>query len=311
MDDYSTSRKPFAPPLQENSHNEPILIIGAGRGGIAMIELFYDELDVRIVGVADTNPDAPGLVFARKHGIQTYLDIDEALKANSQCFVINLTHDEEVSEQASLFVGADSVMGGHSAKLFWTVVTRLKTNEEKTRMMAQYDHLTGLPNRCLFYERLGWGIKNAKRHEKKLAALFLDLDGFKQVNDVHGHEAGDRLLVEVSRRLQKSVRESDTVARIGGDEFIIMEADVTNNPGDVDIVANKVLEAMCKPFILEDIEYQIGMSIGIAIYPDDAKKADDLVRLADDAMYLAKKNGKNNIKHYRDVIAVNGKSTEG
>lgn len=163
---------------------------------------------------------------------------------------------------------------------------------QRIEQLAHYDVLTHLPNRTLFYDRLGQAIMVAKRNHASLALLFIDLDGFKKVNDIHGHHIGDVLLSQVSERLRLCVRESDTLARLGGDEFTVILND-TRERDDVARVAQKIVESIAQPFDLEGISVQIGASIGIARYPEDAPSKGTLLIVADKAMYAAKAAEKN------------------
>ena len=159
--------------------------------------------------------------------------------------------------------------------------------------MAEHDFLTGLPNRALLTDRLMQSIVLAKRHGgKKVALMYLDLDHFKHINDSLGHEVGDRLLQSAAGRLQACVRLSDTVSRHGGDEFVILLADV-EDVQDAVLIAEKLMEAMAKPLLISDHELHITLSIGISLYPDDGKDVETVIRNADTAMYHAKKNGRN------------------
>ena len=161
-----------------------------------------------------------------------------------------------------------------------------KTKEE-LRDLAYHDELTGLPNRSLLYDRLGLAITQSHRQSSHLALLFLDLDDFKAVNDSFGHGSGDRLLVELAARVRSSVRAGDTVARFGGDEFIVLLDSVTG-PEDAARVAAKVLDAVRAPFRLEGHEVAIAASVGVSVYPRDGTSPDELVRSADAAMYRDK-----------------------
>lgn len=163
---------------------------------------------------------------------------------------------------------------------------------QRIEQLAHYDALTNLPNRALFYDRLGQAIVVARRNHSSLALLFIDLDGFKQVNDIHGHHVGDLLLAQVSERLRLCVRESDTLARLGGDEFTMILND-TRGREDIAKVAGKIVESIAQPFDLEGTSVRIGASIGIACYPDDAPSKGTLLIVADKAMYAAKAAGKN------------------
>lgn len=185
-------------------------------------------------------------------------------------------------------------------KVMFSVVRDIagrRTAEQKIAQLAHFDVLTKLPNRNLFYDRLDQAVARAKRYQQKFAVLFLDLDGFKQVNDEFGHHAGDCLLGIVAERLTENARDMDTVARVGGDEFVF----ILNNVDHADnaaLVANKILESLSRPFIVNGNACSIGCCIGISIFPDDTDDAETLVRMADDAMYMAKKSGKNNYQFF-------------
>jgi len=168
----------------------------------------------------------------------------------------------------------------------------ITASHEETKYLAYHDNLTGLPNRLLLYEQTDHAITLAKRSDTMIAVMFLDLDGFKNINDTLGHTVGDRLLMEISRRLKHTVRESDVVARIGGDEFVIMIEGI-DDVDTIHFMAEKILNCFDTPFVLHHREWLISTSIGIAVYPSDGMNAVDLVKNADIAMYKAKENGKN------------------
>lgn len=176
-------------------------------------------------------------------------------------------------------------------------ITQRKESEEKIWQLAHYDTLTGLPNRALFYERLKHSIAKAKRREQKLAILFLDLDGFKAVNDLHGHDAGDELLRQVASRLTETIRGEDSVSRLGGDEFTFILEDIRQGE-DAGKVAGKIIHALAEPVVVLGRECRIGGSIGIAVFPDDGEDLETLVKLSDQAMYCAKQAGRNNFKFH-------------
>jgi diguanylate cyclase (GGDEF)-like protein/PAS domain S-box-containing protein len=171
-------------------------------------------------------------------------------------------------------------------------VTAQKLSQERIEHMAHYDDLTNLPNRALFYDRLQQAFTMARRSKGGLALLFLDLDGFKQVNDSLGHHIGDLLLIAVAERLRECVRESDTVARLGGDEFTVILKE-THEHDSVAKVAEKIIEVISIPYELERKRVRVGVSIGIARYSEEAGSEDELVNEADQAMYAAKSAGKN------------------
>jgi diguanylate cyclase (GGDEF)-like protein/PAS domain S-box-containing protein len=155
---------------------------------------------------------------------------------------------------------------------------------------ATHDVLTGLPNRRLFEERLGSAVRRARRANGRFALLYLDVDRFKEINDRFGHAAGDAVLQEIGRRLSQCARETDTVARIGGDEFVLLAEDLATVQ-DADFIAHKLREALHRPLVLGLQSLPLEASIGIAVFPDDAGQGDQLLSLADGAMYLAKQEG--------------------
>lgn len=176
-------------------------------------------------------------------------------------------------------------------------ITDRKKAEQEILQLAHYDPLTGLPNRSLFHDRLSQAISLASRNDSSLAVLFLDLDRFKHVNDAFGHQIGDLLLQEVSRRLSSCVRATDTVARIGGDEFVIILSNLAKC-SQVGSVASKIISTMSHPFQLGGHELYSGVSIGIALYPSDGTDVDSLLKHADIAMYQAKESGRGTFKFF-------------
>jgi diguanylate cyclase (GGDEF)-like protein/PAS domain S-box-containing protein len=176
-------------------------------------------------------------------------------------------------------------------------ITERQRAEETIRHMAFHDPLTGLPNRLLFSDRLEAALARARRTGEKLAVMVLDLDNFKRVNDALGHTAGDQLLQAVGERLTALLRETDTICRMGGDEFLILLTGIAG-PEAVHKTAHKVLEAIRKPFELDGAALQITTSLGMAIYPDDAQDMDTLIRRTDFAMYLAKQMGRDNYQRF-------------
>ncbi|MFO7550394.1 MAG: diguanylate cyclase [Haliea sp.] len=178
-------------------------------------------------------------------------------------------------------------------------VTEKALADEKVWNSAHHDLLTGLPNRRLFLDRLEQEIKHAKRGSRPLSVLFMDLDGFKEVNDSLGHEAGDSLLCDVAERLTDCVREEDTVARLGGDEFTVILAGAKQRK-DVNLVVETIINALAMPFRIARRPVQISVSIGVSCYPRDGTTPSDLLHAADRAMYRAKSSGANYM-HFHDV----------
>lgn len=173
-------------------------------------------------------------------------------------------------------------------------VTKEQTHQQELRYHAYHDSLTGLPNRALFQERLGQAILRARRARRKLALLFIDLDGFKAVNDRYGHYAGDLLLKGVAARIVMSLREEDTVARLGGDEFTVVLENV-GGEGDVGTATNRIIGSMGETFNLHGKPILVTLSVGVAIHEDFGEDSAALIKRADGAMYRAKKLGDNNV----------------
>jgi diguanylate cyclase (GGDEF)-like protein/PAS domain S-box-containing protein len=180
-------------------------------------------------------------------------------------------------------------------------VTYQKEQAEMIQHLAFYDPLTDLPNRSLVLDRLNQLLFDAKRNEKRLAVLFLDLDDFKKINDSLGHIEGDNMLVEAAHRLRDAVREIDTVGRLGGDEFVVLLGNI-NGANDVHPVAENLLECFHHKFELKDREFLVTASLGVAIYPEDGKSSTELLRNADTAMYCAKDLGRNTYCYFTNEM---------
>lgn len=408
-------------------HEQPVLIIGAGQGGAAFLDIFSRDAHIKVVGIVDTNPDAQAIKPARALDIEVYTNIEAALKKCGSCIVFNMTHDQSPAELAARYVGAGNVIGGQQASFFWHIITRLqavklelqenqirlqaiihniqeaiipitpdgiiedanpaatrifgyaadeligrnikmlmpepnkskhdsylqaymrtgkkhvignyrevvalhkdgrqfplelnvtemdldgqkhfvglvrditdkKRAEEKLTQMAFYDQLTALPNRTNFFERLNFSLSQARRIKAVVALLFIDLDGFKKINDSLGHAMGDQVLKEVGRRLRANIRESDTAARMGGDEFTVI-LNHLKKVEDASFVAEKIIKVINQPIELDGTICNVGASIGIAIYPDHCENINDLIIAADSAMYQAKANGKNKCQTWNE-----------
>jgi diguanylate cyclase (GGDEF)-like protein/PAS domain S-box-containing protein len=178
-------------------------------------------------------------------------------------------------------------------------ITPRKREEQELYDLATHDTLTGLPNRFLFSERFRRAIARAKRASHLVGLLYLDLDRFKPVNDLLGHECGDQLLQTVARRIKRSVREEDTIARLGGDEFAVILEHLLR-PRDAAATARKLLHALARPFLLEGHKASVTASIGITVYPLDGDDVETLVKRADGAMYRAKTERRNDYRFAGD-----------
>ncbi len=225
--------------------------------------------------------------FTDKHGVTHHIATKRSLHKDSagNLFLVGVIRDiterkrmeEELKRTAAELVRSNA---------------ELEQSAHRLRHLANHDVLTGLPNRKLFHERLGQSLEWANVNSQLVGLLFLDLDGFKLINDTQGHDIGDLLLKAVAGRLTGCLRGSDTVSRLGGDEFTVILPAIPS-PQDAARVAEKILSTLAKPFVLEDHTIFVTLSIGISLYPDDATIADVLVKEADGAMYSAKEHGKN------------------
>ena len=179
-------------------------------------------------------------------------------------------------------------------------ITERKKYEEKIQQMAFHDSLTGLPNRKLFSDRLGIVLAQAKRNKKKVGIVMLDLDNFKDVNDTLGHDVGDTLLKAVAERLSGTLRKSDTVARFGGDEFVLIFPDMEIIEEAIQVV-QKIIDRFHKPFLIDTHQLVVTTSIGIAVYPKDGMDEEILMKNADIAMYQAKQAGRARYQLYKEA----------
>jgi diguanylate cyclase (GGDEF)-like protein/PAS domain S-box-containing protein len=180
-------------------------------------------------------------------------------------------------------------------------VSEARKNAAQMTHTAEHDSLTGLPNRLLLYDRVNQAIAFARRHKKRLAILFLDLDGFKHINDSFGHAAGDGLLQSVAKRLVDCGRASDTVSRHGGDEFVVVLSEVEHSE-DAAIAARRMVEAVGEAHLVGEQEVHVSTSIGVSVYPDDGEDAETLVKNADTAMYQAKENGRQSFQFFKPAM---------
>jgi diguanylate cyclase (GGDEF)-like protein/PAS domain S-box-containing protein len=179
-------------------------------------------------------------------------------------------------------------------------ITELKKSQKELKHLAYHDVLTGLPNRALFSDRIEHAVSQSRRRQSVLAVAYLDLDGFKPVNDGYGHAVGDLLLIEVSKRLRGALRSGDSVARIGGDEFALLLSDIGSSSEMHDLL-ERLIALISKPYCLLEHEIKISASVGVTVYPEDAAEPDTLLRHADEALYAAKDAGRNCYRVYSDA----------
>ncbi len=229
-----------------------------------------------------------GLARLRGEDVPVRYEIKIVTKSGDDCWV-------DVTTSLTEFEGKPAVLGTAFD------ITERKRAEETIRHQAYHDPLTDLPNRMLFEDRLNTALAQARRKAQMTAVMFLDLDRFKVVNDTVGHALGDRLLKGVGERLMGLVRDGDSVARVGGDEFTVLLPDVAR-PEDTVEVAERILDVLRQPWVLNGHEFHISTSIGIAMYPNDGEDAESLLRNADTAMYRAKDGGRDNYKLYTPTM---------
>ena len=286
----------------ENSH-EAVLITDANNNIVSVNRAYTDISGYTLEDVVGKNPriNSSGLhdsAFYRSmwHQISTegvwrgeILDKKKNGEIYPKWLDISAVHDTDGNLTNYIGIFSD--------------LTEKKNNEEKIRFLAFHDPLTKLPNRLLLRDRFDQAIAIADRENKELAFLFIDIDKFKQVNDSLGHLFGDQLLLLVADRLSLSVRDTDTVARFGGDEFVIlltcMQADSA-----VSNIAEKILKDLSSPFLIGSVELNSSSSIGIAMYPDDGKDFDTLLKMADTAMYQSKNGGKNTYRFFTEKMNI-------
>ena len=269
------------------------LFADAGWDGVAIthVTLLKDALQ----SVADASFDAIllDLGVPDGHGLGTVSQVRDAAHG-TPLIILSRSVDDELALQA-LEVGAHEYLRitdppGNQLTRSVTKAIERQRHEDQLNYLAQHDHLTGLVNRALFRDRLAQAMSRSTRESKMLAVVFVDLDDFKKVNDKYGNELGDTLIRSASQRLRGCVRKTDTLARLGGDQFAIVCEGIRSND-DCVLVCQKVHDALSQPFFLEGNQVATGASVGTALFPQDANDPERLIACADDAMYRAKRAG--------------------
>jgi diguanylate cyclase (GGDEF)-like protein/PAS domain S-box-containing protein len=238
----------------------------------------------------------PSLLKSDRQGAEFYSGMWQSLKTSGhwEGEVWNRRKNEEIFPQWMSISAIKNEHGEttHYVGLFHDITTA-KLNEARIHHIATHDALTDLPNRNLLWDRLDLMINQSHRDKKEIAVIFLDLDHFKAINDTHGHQIGDEVLILVARRLASCLRESDTVARMGGDEFVILLGNVAHRQA-IGMLARKFLDAIIEPIWMHDLKFSLTTSMGISVFPADGLDSETLVKNADKAMYHAKEQGRNN-----------------
>ncbi len=241
----------------------------------------------------------PMILRSHRHEAFFYGQIDQALE-NEGSWRGEIWNKKKCGQEYAEYLRIDSVRDGdgniENYIGIFSDITEHKKQEEQLHRMVNYDSLTNLPNRHLYMTLAEQMLAYTKRKGSKSIIAFLDLDGFKQVNDSFGHEVGDRILKKAAGRLEQQLRQSDIIARMGGDEFVILLNDI--NLDDADALLHRVLGSLKEPIEINGITMNIGVSIGATLFPDDCEDIDILIRHADAAMYLSKEGGRNRITYY-------------
>ncbi|MDP2824812.1 MAG: PAS domain S-box protein [Sulfuritalea sp.] len=271
---------------------EGILIADAARNIVDVNETF-----VRITGysrdeVLGKNPE---MLSSGRHGPEFYESMWHDLTTKGYWYgeVWDRRKNGEIFPEMLNITAVKDAAGRtqHYVALF-ADITALKEHQSKLEHIAHYDALTGQPNRVLLADRLQQAIVQTRRRNTLMAVVYLDLDGFKAINDTHGHETGDELLIKLAQRLKETLREGDTLARLGGDEFVVVLVDLAN-VAECEAILSRLLQAAAEPVPIRNLPLQVSASLGVTIFPLDDGDADSLVRHADQAMYQAKQAGKN------------------
>lgn len=280
------------------------------REGILITDAETNIIDVnetfsRITGYSreEALGKTPRMLQSGRQPPEFYAAMWKALSENSHWTgeVWNRRKSGEVyAEMLTISAVRDAAHVVQNYVALFTDITSMKEHQHQLEHIAHYDALTHLPNRILLADRLQQAIAQSVRRNLSLAVVFLDLDGFKAVNDTHGHQVGDELLITVSQRMKTALREGDTLARIGGDEFLAVLVDLERSQ-DCEPVLDRMLQAAAEPVVIGEAELHVSASIGVAIYPQDADDAEQLLRHADQAMYVAKQTGKNRYHRYSSV----------
>lgn len=273
------------------------LVAGLPNGAIALFDgqlrhSIFDGASARAIGIDPGTAAGQGVrvLFAGEAASMLERRYEQTIGGQGQSF--DLAIGDALYRVRTTPVTHDG--HPHGVALFQNVTGERRRQEQVWRE-ANFDSVTGLPNRRLTADRLATAIARARRYEKLGALLFVDLDDFKGVNDVHGHDAGDQVLRAVARRLEGSVRQSDTVGRFAGDEFIVVVSEIAS-ADDAVLVGEKLRAAIAAPMEVGGETMSVSGSIGVAVYPEEGVEAEDMITRADHAMYAAKASGRNAVR---------------
>jgi two-component system, chemotaxis family, sensor kinase Cph1 len=274
--------------LFENA-NEAIMVVQDGK------PVFFNQMAVRLLGYSDEElASMPFVDFIhpddRDKVYNAYIKRIEGKEIPPR-YSYRIVHKDGSMRWAERNAVLINWKGKPATLNFLSDITERKQSEEKIKQMAFHDSLTGLPNRKLFSDRLGIALAHAKRNKKKVVVAMIDLDHFKVINDTLGHDVGDLILRAAAERLGTALRKGDTIARFGGDEFLLILPDLEVIEDAIQ-VAQKIVDNFCNAFIIDTHRLVVTTSIGIAVYPNDGTDESMLLKKADNAMYLAKREGR-------------------
>lgn len=290
--------------------DEAIIVTDANSNILLVNKAFTDITGYQSQEVLGKNPR---FLQSGRHDAAFYQNMWRELASNCQWRgeIWNLRKNGELYpawENINIVKDKQGLVSNYVA--IFSDISNFKATEERMTHLAHHDALTDLPNRLHFFANLEQGIKSAKRHQHKLALIFMDLDKFKQINDTLGHDMGDELLKTIAQRLSACVRDEDTVARLGGDEFTVLLTEIAQ-AHDPELIAKKIVEIIRQPVEVGNTRIDTSASIGIAIFPDDADNSESLIKAADTAMYHAKARGKNNYQFYTaELVSLNTRQAE-
>lgn len=282
---------------KESTERYRVIVLGAGQGGKAILEMFLEEPIVEVLAVVDIDPMAPAMALARRHGILTFTNLQQAVEACAPCIAFNATGDERVEQEAANVLGPGAVIGGLSAYLIWRMITQLQKTKDELLYQATHDPLTGLFNRRQMLWEIERGLQEAIRYDSPYSIALIDVDRFKNVNDTYGHDVGDLVLKHVAETLRKGMRKADQVGRWGGEEFLAC-LPLTNGLAAENAAKQWLRRVMDSPIQLDDgRKLKVGFSAGVATYHHQgpvavSKVIDGLLALADRCLYQAKRTGR-------------------
>lgn len=265
---------------------------------ISVLDITYSSKDIAVSRLANVMKQTRQVTGIHKNGdeISLHIGISKVIINDKPVYIAVMSDmTDQINAEESLRKLNEELESRVEAR-----TSELLEANEKLKYLASHDMVTKLPNRALLNEHLNHILASADRLNHKVALLFMDIDGFKQINDAYGHEVGDFLLKEIGSRISDTLRQSDLVSRIGGDEFIVVLDDVSSD-SPLESIAHKLIDVISKPFNIKNHVCKIGVSIGISIYPQDGIDIETLISRADQAMYKIKSTGKNNLYFYKNM----------